>query len=243
MRHIQVLLAFTFVGMVIATHAKAVTVHIDGGPNGWGCTTCFGGPPSVYNPPFSFPGGRGAVVTLVNQGEPGPLQVTLPAGTYSITNAAATGNYSAWNFNTSNGGWVWSFVIASDNGNNTANVLKVGWVDVNAPTQAAAAGATNVASHSFGNVLNPSTSVAAFFDTFSLATTTTLDFFIIDGFLPDNLGGVALNIDPVGVPGPIAGAGLVAFSPGADAVRDRLSTARVAVRCTLWAARRLTMHR
>jgi hypothetical protein len=196
--------------VVLIADAKAVTVDIAAGPNGWGCTTCFGGPPSVYNPPFSSPGGPGLLVTLVNQGEPGPLQLTLPAGTYSITNADTTGNFSAWNFNTSDPNpWVWSFVIATDNGNNTANVLKVDWVNVQASTQAAVAGATNVASHSFGNVLNPSTSVAAFFDTFSLPATTTLDFFITDGALSDNLGGVALNINPIAaVPGPIVGAGL-----------------------------------
>jgi len=196
--------------VVLIADAKAVTVDIAAGPNGWGCTTCFGGPPSVYNPPFSSPGGPGLLVTLVNQGEPGPLQLTLPAGTYSITNADTTGNFSAWNFNTSDPNpWVWSFVIATDNGNNTANVLKVDWVNVQASTQAAVAGATNVASHSFGNVLNPSTSVAAFFDTYSLPATTTLDFFITDGALSDNLGGVALNINPIAaVPGPIVGAGL-----------------------------------
>ena len=196
--------------VVLIADAKAVTVDIAAGPNGWGCTTRFGGPPSVYNPPFSSPGGPGLLVTLVNQGEPGPLQLTLPAGTYSITNADTTGNFSAWNFNTSDPNpWVWSFVIATDNGNNTANVLKVDWVNVQASTQAAVAGATNVASHSFGNVLNPSTSVAAFFDTFSLPATTTLDFFITDGALSDNLGGVALNINPIAaVPGPIVGAGL-----------------------------------
>ena len=196
--------------VVLIADAKAVTVDIAAGPNGWGCTTCFGGPPSVYNTPFSSPGGPGLLVTLVNQGEPGPLQLTLPAGTYSITNADTTGNFSAWNFNTSDPNpWVWSFVIATDNGNNTANVLKVDWVNVQASTQAAVAGATNVASHSFGNVLNPSTSVAAFFDTFSLPATTTLDFFITDGALSDNLGGVALNINPIAaVPGPIVGAGL-----------------------------------
>ena len=211
MRAFQVLVhtAFILVGIALVADAKAVTVDIAAGPNGWGCTTCFGGPPSVYNPPGSFPGGPGLLVTLVNQGEPGPLQLTLPAGTYSITNADTTGNFSAWNFNTSQSpAWVWSFVIATDNGNNTANVLKVDWVEVNATTQAGAAGATNVASHSFGNVLNPSTSVAAFSDTFTLSATTTLDFFIIDGILPDNLGGVALNINLATVPGPIAGAGL-----------------------------------
>jgi hypothetical protein len=92
--------ATVFTGVALIADAKAVTVDIAAGPNGWGCTTCFGGPPSVYNPASSPPGGPGLLVTLVNQGEPGPLQLTLPAGTYSITNADTTGNFSAWNFNT-----------------------------------------------------------------------------------------------------------------------------------------------
>ena len=73
-------LAGIVAGVALIADAKAVTVDIAAGPNGWGCTTCFGGPPSVYNPPFSSPGGPGLLVTLVNQGEPGPLQLTLPAG-------------------------------------------------------------------------------------------------------------------------------------------------------------------
>ena len=39
--------------------------------------------------------------------------------------------------------------------------------------------------------------MAAYHDTFTLAATTTLDFFIVDGFLPDNLGGVSLDINPI----------------------------------------------
>jgi hypothetical protein len=61
-------LAAVVAGVALIADAKAVTVDIAAGPNGWGCTTCFGGPPSVYNPPFSSPGGPGLLVTLVNQG-------------------------------------------------------------------------------------------------------------------------------------------------------------------------------
>jgi len=57
-------LAGIVAGVALIADAKAVTVDIAAGPNGWGCTTCFGGPPSVYNPPFSSPGGPGLLVTL-----------------------------------------------------------------------------------------------------------------------------------------------------------------------------------
>jgi len=53
--------------VVLIADAKAVTVDIAAGPNGWGCTTCFGGPPSVYNPPFSSAGGPGLLVTVGRQ--------------------------------------------------------------------------------------------------------------------------------------------------------------------------------
>jgi hypothetical protein len=48
----------------------------------------------------------------------------------------------------------------------------------------------------FGNPADqlPSTSTAGFVDTLYLASTTTLDFFIDDYFVPDNGGGVALNL-------------------------------------------------
>lgn len=49
----------------------------------------------------------------------------------------------------------------------------------------------------FGTVVDPSTSAANFYDEFTLSQSTNLAFFIIDGFLPDNLGGVSLDINPV----------------------------------------------
>ncbi|CUT12525.1 hypothetical protein BF49_3605 [Bradyrhizobium sp.] len=75
----------------------------------------------------------------------------------------------------------------------------------------------------FNTVINPSTSVANFYDEFTLTQSTKLAFFIIDGYLPDNAGGVSLDINPVvtgAVPEPstwammifgFAGMGLIAY--------------------------------
>jgi hypothetical protein len=151
----------------------------------------------VFDPPFSATGGPGLVVTLDNQGESGPLQYTLGPGTYRITNGATSGTYSAWRFNDSGGdNWAWSFVIAADDGGNTATVLDVGYAGGVWASQAAAAGATGIKTYRFNTVLS-STTVAGYTDTFTLASTTKLDFFIIDYYLPDNAGGVALNITPL----------------------------------------------
>ncbi|HBZ72425.1 MAG TPA: hypothetical protein DEP35_22895 [Deltaproteobacteria bacterium] len=46
----------------------------------------------------------------------------------------------------------------------------------------------------------PATSTAGFVDTLTLSQTTTLDFFVDDFLLPDNAGGVALNIEAVPEP-------------------------------------------
>ena len=169
--------------------AQTTTVDISAGPTGWGCTTCFGG--------LQAPGAQlGALVTRVNQGEPGPLQLTLGPGAYSVTNAATTGNYSGWRVD---GGddWAWNFAIGSDNGDGTANTLEVGAIGGIYGSQAAVANATDVPSYHFDTIINPSTSTADFYDSFSLTKQTTLDFFVIDGYLPDNVGGVALNITPL----------------------------------------------
>lgn len=183
--------------------ASATLIEISAGPSGWGCTTCAGGP----NQPDVQPG---TTVTLIHPGEPGLLQLSLGPGTYSITNAETTGNFSAWNFegypNSPN--WVWSFLIGADNGNGTATILKSDYVNGVFSTQALAAGATGTTTWDWQTQLS-GTSTAGFNDTLTLNTTTTLDFFIDDYFLPDNGGGVALNIQQTsGVPGPIAGAGI-----------------------------------
>lgn len=170
--------------------SSAAVIDISAGPNGWGCSQC-NGPENVL---------PGTVVNLVNSGESGPLQLTLGPGSYTITNAATTGTYSAWNFQgyPSSPNWVWSFMIGADHGNGTATVLEDDYIQGTYSTQAAAAGATGTTTWdgAFGNPADqlPSTSTAGFVDTLNLASTTTLDFFIDDYFLPDNGGGVALNI-------------------------------------------------
>lgn len=179
------------VGASIAP-AGAMEVDISAGPTGNGCTVCFGGP-LVLSP--------GETVTLDNEGV-GPLQRTLGPGTYSITNAETSGNYSAWRYDSGASDWAWNFVIGSDNGDNTANVLDVGWVDAPFSSQSAVADATDVATYRFGTVLNPHGSTAGYYDTLTLTATTTLDFFVVDGILSDNIGGVGLEIDPVPAPAP-----------------------------------------
>jgi PEP-CTERM motif len=141
----------------------------------------------------------GETVTLDNEGV-GALQRTLGPGTYSIKNAEASGAFSAWRFDSGSGDWAWNFVIGSDNGDNTANVLDVGWVNAPFSSQSGVADATDVATYRFDTVLNSHGSTVGYSDTLTLTSTTTLDFFVVDGFLSDNIGGVALEIDPVAAP-------------------------------------------
>jgi hypothetical protein len=178
-------------GLAVAP-AMAMEVDISAGPTGNGCTVCFGGP-LVLSP--------GETVTLDNEGV-GALQRTLGPGTYSIKNAEASGAFSAWRFDSGSGDWAWNFVIGSDNGDNTANVLDVGWVNAPFPSQSGVAGATDVPTYRFDTVLDPHGSTASYSDTLTLTATTTLDFFVVDGYLADNIGGVALEIDPVSTAAP-----------------------------------------
>ena len=88
--------------------------------------------------------------------------------------------------------WVWSFLIADDA---TGKVLIDDFVSGVQPTQAAMAGLTGVATWD-GLTQLSGTSTQGFTVTFTLTQTTTLDFLIDDYYLPDNGGGVALNIAP-----------------------------------------------
>jgi hypothetical protein len=184
---LRTIFAAGLLAIVYPAISSATVIDISAGPSGWGCSQC-NAPTSVL---------PGTVVNLLNPGETGPLQLTLGPGTYSITNAATTGNYSGWNFEgyPSSGNWVWSFMIGSDHGNGTATVLNDDYIAGIFSTQAAAAGATTTTWD--GNDQLPGTTTAAFYDTLNLPVTTTLDFFIDDYILSDNGGGVALNIQPL----------------------------------------------
>jgi hypothetical protein len=130
-----------------------------------------------------------------------PVQLTLDAGTYLITNAASSDYYSAWNYQgsglSSTSHWVWSFQMAKHGG----LIIEDAFVDVNTTSQALAAGITGTTTWN-GNTQLSATSTAGFFDTFTLSGTTTLDFYIDDypGGLGDNFGGVSLNIQAIPEP-------------------------------------------
>jgi hypothetical protein len=208
--------ALCFLAVLLAATAisSAATAEINATVQG--CTPCIGlgsmAPGSVVTP------------------DSPTVQLTLGPGTYIITDAAATGTYSAWNYqyggggSQNNGNWVWSFGIANDA---TGVVLLEDYVGTAPGTlatflsQTAAAGATGIQIYggSAGNtLLSGETDLALFSDTLTLATTTTLDLFVTDAYVSDNLGGIALNVtqQEEGAPEPaiplLIGTGLAAMA-------------------------------
>lgn len=145
-----------------------------------------------------------------------PTSVTLDAGTYTITNGSgevgANPNFTSWNYNTGGDNWVWAF-MAIDHA--TKIVVVEGCCGQLFTTKAGAA------SQAFAQ--NYST-------TFTLASTTTLDFITEDYIPGDNAGGVALKITGGVAPVPepetlamlLAGLGVVGYAVR----RKRLSPAQ-----------------
>lgn len=177
------------------TAAQAATVNIDSTQNG---SYVAGGPgyllPGTSAQPFN------------------PVQLTLDAGTYLITNAANTGYFSGWNFNggaSAGYNWVWSFQMAEHDG----QIIEDAYVAPILASQAAIAALTDTTTWN-GNTQLAATTTASFSDTFTLTHTTTLDFYVDDynWGLGDNYGGVSLNIAAVPEPGSyvmlLAGLGL-----------------------------------
>jgi len=218
--------------MLLSGAANADILNLDATVSG--CSTCFGGP-------LATP--AGTVVTLIN-----PVKLTLGAGTYTITNAAtvngvkpgANPNFLAFDFEAANAsGWAWNFMVATDNGNGTGTLIKGDFVSGTASTQALMAGKTGVQTFDYNTVL-PGTSTAGFTDTLVLSRTTTLDFFIDDGFLPDNAAGVSLDINPTSsatVPEPSSVVLLCTVVAGLGGImwrRNRNQSVRTL--STLWAA-------
>ena len=165
----------------------------------------------------------GGVVTLFS---PTTGQLTLGPGTYIITDAALTGLDSAWSShydsnNLNNGTWNWDFGVAN---NATGVVLLEDYVGTAPGTgqtfasQTAAAGATGIQIYSGSTLLSGETSLALFSDTLTLAATTTVDFYVLDNYVPDNFGGIALNVAQLSteVPEPaiplLIGTGLAALA-------------------------------
>ncbi len=192
-----------------AVPAQAIIINIDATVSGCsGGNACSMG--AQYLPP-------NATVNLIN-----PQTYTFGPGTYTITNGDLTGNYSAWRYNGA-ANWVWNFGITTDNGNGTGNVFFVGGSGGIYSTQAGSAGAH---AGNYGGpggpvlpLLDPTGGPDNYLATFTLASTTTLNFFVLDYYGPDNAGGVSLNIAG-GVPEPstwammilgFAGVGFVAY--------------------------------
>jgi len=128
----------------------------------------------------------GQTITPITNPPGQPLnQMTVAAGTYQITNGTgqpgADSNFTGWRFN-SNPNWVWNFVIAD---NATNKVVFYGEADGVQGTQAAIAAQP---------------AVQNYLATFTLPATTTLSFMIRDYFLPDNAGGMALNLQLIPEP-------------------------------------------
>jgi hypothetical protein len=128
----------------------------------------------------------GQTITPITNPPGQPLnQMTFAAGTYQITNGTgrpgADSNFTGWRFN-SNPNWVWNFVIAD---NATNKVVFYGEADGVQGTQAAIAAQP---------------AVQNYLATFTLPATTTLNFMIRDYFLPDNAGGMALNLQLIPEP-------------------------------------------
>ncbi len=112
-----------------------------------------------------------------------PPTLSLAAGTYTITNATgkagADPDLTAWSYNLYTSSWAWGFVIATPGG----TVIDYGDSGVGGSSKASVA---------------DSPAVKNFSQTLTLAAPTTLAFTLRDYYVPDNGGGVALDIEPAG---------------------------------------------
>jgi hypothetical protein len=110
-----------------------------------------------------------------------PPQLTLGAGTYTITNAAGLPGalFQAWSWNLNTSSWGWAFVVADHATHNTLLYAEAGQVQNSAAAVAAQAAVQN------------------FSTSFTLAAPTTLDFTLRDYYVNDNGGGISLKISAV----------------------------------------------
>ena len=161
--------------LALSSAAQAVIVNIDAAVTGCqNSGNCDGSP---HLPPGAYVG------PLIN-----PAQLTLAAGSYTITNGAgmagANPNFTAWRFNGGDS-WVWAFEIIDDA---TKTMLVQGCCgDFVYNSQAGAANQAFAQNYS---------------STLTLLSTTTLDFITEDYYPYDNAGGIALNITSSTAPVP-----------------------------------------
>jgi hypothetical protein len=172
---------------ILSSAAQAVVVQIDSRLHG---SYVAGGPLNVL---------PGTLAAPFN-----PVSLWLDAGVYRITNAATTGYYSGWSFNTElaaagEATYVWHFLMAADGG----NILKDVYFDSTQHTQAGVAALAGVMVYDGTQALGVM-STPSFVDTFTLSKSTLVHFYMDDWNwgLGDNYGGVALNVDLVSAPVP-----------------------------------------
>ncbi len=137
-----------------------------------------------------------------------PVQVTFAAGTYTVNDAyspttglEASAAYDAWNFEAGNGrAWVWHWKALLDDGADGATIDQSNYaahllLDIDAPLNPDSF-TTEAAAAVYGAATPPST--------LTFSAPTTVDFVINDYYLPDNAGGISLDIEPVGgAPAPV----------------------------------------
>jgi hypothetical protein len=141
------------------------------------------------------------------------VQLQLAAGTYTVTDADLAGANSAWQSDSRNP-WVWAFGaanIGSVSTGTSGSVLLADYVGISAgnvasfASQTAAGAATGLKIYGgTGNALLSATTLSSFSDTFTLATQSYVDFYVIDKSVSDNFGGISLNVtlNQTGVPEP-----------------------------------------
>lgn len=187
-------------GLCCAQAQAATLVNVKGfGPDGAGAF--------IYN----YPVAPGTVVGLFN-----PVLLSLPAGSYSLSNAwgAPGALYDTWNFQTSvAGSWASHYVAAELLPDGQYRVLVDG-VSLLDPTCANHFCAWNTREQA----------AAAFLATppytFTLNQAATVAFVSADHYLLDNAGGISLWVTPV--PEPASGALMLAgFAALACALRSR----------------------
>jgi hypothetical protein len=117
------------------------------------------------------------------------IELSLPAGDYQITNAFAEGKpgaqFGAWSYNTGTSSWTWAFLVAD------ASTDKVIFWNSAGDGSSAAAVEALPAVQSYRRAL-------------TLAAPTTLLFTLRDYYVPDNAGGISLDVSPVPEPAAVA---------------------------------------
>lgn len=136
-----------------------------------------------------------------------PLLLTLDPGTYRLTNASGQpgAQFSAWSFNVGTSSWAWAFLTYDAD---TQRVLR--YFEAGSLQSSAAAVAAQPAVQSFSEEL-------------VLTQRTVVGFTLRDYFVPDNAGGISVDVTPVPEPGPVAmllaGLGTLALLARRRAVR------------------------